>query len=624
MNSRGVSLAFILVLLSFATFLTLNGPVAASPAEIVVPDDHKKIQWAIGNATEGDTVFVRAGIYNENLVISKSLKLIGENKSTTILDANGIGHGIHVKANSVHISGFTIQNCQFYFGIYLDMKKGAVIKGNVVKDNQLGIYVQYSVSNIITNNLVTSNQYGIRVFSSSGNIIADNIITSTRSYAIDLYGGSRFNRVYGNAILNNLYYLSCGIHIGDSDPDNIIYHNSFVNNTCHARCKSVNTWDDGYPSGGNYWSDYNGKDLYSGPYQNEAGSDGIGDTPYRINDDNQDRYPLMYQRPDITSPTTTNDYDGQWHTSDVIVNLSATDDKSGVKETYYKINDAPPTRTVSADGQPIITTESADNKLEYWSVDNVGNVEFPHRILTGIKLDKTSPVTTISVLGTQGTNGWYLSDATMTLVATDKISGVAKTEYSFDSATWIIYTLPFNIVEEGNATVYYRSTDVAGNVETVKSETIGIDKTKPFIGTPSQAPPGGLVEPNQKVAVSVEVTDGLSGLREVLLQYRYSVDEGRTWTMWTDVLMTKTVGDNYVGEIPGLSAGTRVQYGIVAYDNAGNVATKGGLGQYYVYTVIPEFQMRTAILAALCTLSVVLLFLKQSYKKRRISERRIF
>jgi len=55
----------------------------------------------------------------------------------------------------------------------------------------------------------------------------------------------------------------------------------------------LNFWDDGYPSGGNYWSDYKGTDLYSGPYQNETGSDGIGDTPYVIYGDNVDHYPLM-------------------------------------------------------------------------------------------------------------------------------------------------------------------------------------------------------------------------------------------------------------------------------------------------------------------------------------------
>jgi len=55
----------------------------------------------------------------------------------------------------------------------------------------------------------------------------------------------------------------------------------------------VNVWDNGYPSGGNYWSDYNGTDLRKGPGQNVTGSDGIGDTPYIINTNNQDYYPLM-------------------------------------------------------------------------------------------------------------------------------------------------------------------------------------------------------------------------------------------------------------------------------------------------------------------------------------------
>jgi uncharacterized protein (DUF2141 family) len=54
-----------------------------------------------------------------------------------------------------------------------------------------------------------------------------------------------------------------------------------------------NTWDDGYPSGGNYWSDYSGTDVYSGPYQNVTGSDGIGDIPYVIDANNTDHYPLV-------------------------------------------------------------------------------------------------------------------------------------------------------------------------------------------------------------------------------------------------------------------------------------------------------------------------------------------
>jgi hypothetical protein len=71
-------------------------------------------------------------------------------------------------------------------------------------------------------------------------------------------------------------------------------------------------WDDGYPSGGNYWSDYNGTDLYNGPYQNELGSDLIGDTPYPIRPDiiggqNQDNYPLVRHDLAVVDVTTSKD-----------------------------------------------------------------------------------------------------------------------------------------------------------------------------------------------------------------------------------------------------------------------------------------------------------------------------
>jgi hypothetical protein len=52
-------------------------------------------------------------------------------------------------------------------------------------------------------------------------------------------------------------------------------------------------WDDGYPSGGNYWSDYAGADAFSGPDQDVPGSDNIGDTPYQISTGESDRYPHM-------------------------------------------------------------------------------------------------------------------------------------------------------------------------------------------------------------------------------------------------------------------------------------------------------------------------------------------
>ena len=75
-------------------------------------------------------------------------------------------------------------------------------------------------------------------------------------------------------------------------------------------------------------------------------------------------------------PTTSHDYNGTWYTSNFSITLTATDHESDVNKTYYQINDGP-IKTVSADGQPLITEEGADNTLTYWSVDNAGNQETP-------------------------------------------------------------------------------------------------------------------------------------------------------------------------------------------------------------------------------------------------------
>jgi len=74
-----------------------------------------------------------------------------------------------------------------------------------------------------------------------------------------------------------------------NNTDQIV--DSYWENPSHPQ--SINVWDDGYPSGGNYWSDHNDTDVYSGPHQNETGPDGISDIPYEIDRDNVDYYPLM-------------------------------------------------------------------------------------------------------------------------------------------------------------------------------------------------------------------------------------------------------------------------------------------------------------------------------------------
>lgn len=136
-----------------------------------------------------------------------------------------------------------------------------------------------------------------------------------------------YNTICGNSLLNfinltgslrnliseNKFNCSSWAAIAfEESSQNIIFHNNFINGTGvifgPLDGSSSNVWDDGYPSGGNYWRDYEGADYYSGPYQNLTGSDGIGDTPYIIkgspNTKNVDRYPLMspWGSPDTIPP----------------------------------------------------------------------------------------------------------------------------------------------------------------------------------------------------------------------------------------------------------------------------------------------------------------------------------
>lgn len=148
-------------------------------------------------------------------------------------------------------------------GIYVDgspfAKRTNVAVQNIkVTDFDIGIMLYICENCTISGNNVTSNGNGISFESSENNDISRNNITA-----------------------NNV-----GLSVGIGSWDyNKIYHNNFMQNAVQVYVgygSGVHVWDNGYPNGGNFWSDYNGTDLYSGQFQNESGSDGIGDSPYDI------------------------------------------------------------------------------------------------------------------------------------------------------------------------------------------------------------------------------------------------------------------------------------------------------------------------------------------------------
>lgn len=124
-------------------------------------------------------------------------------------------------------------------------------------------------------------------------------------------------------------------------------------------------------------------------------------------------------------------------------------------------------------------------------------------------LDNIAPTTDFAFSGTIGNNNWYRSNVQVNLTATDNAggSGINKTEYSFDNATWITYSANFTVTTEGTTTFYYRSADNAGNIEPTKNKTIKIDKTAPLIDLVTIYP--GNTTAGSTINITVSSSDNL-------------------------------------------------------------------------------------------------------------------
>ncbi len=256
------------------------------------------------------------------------------------------------------------------FTIWLNCSSHNRIVGNNITKNYEALRLWYgSNRNIIGSNNVSLNAYGLYVVESDENSIEENTINFNNNTAIN-FDGSSYNYILKNNIVGNndgiwLSYSSehnwilgnnissnvCGMGFGDASS-NIIYHNNFIDNILQVFDShwsspwvpaSINIWNNTYPSGGNYWSNYTGVDVYSGPYQNETGSDGIGDTPHIIDANNTDYYPLMapfntfdagvwdetVYRVDVVSNSTISNFSFDIDNKCIIFNVSGADGTAG-------------------------------------------------------------------------------------------------------------------------------------------------------------------------------------------------------------------------------------------------------------------------------------------------------
>ena len=171
-------------------------------------------------------------------------------------------------------------------GFLLISSSNTGVFGNNITSNYYGVDLESSSGSTFSGNSVVDNSFGLTLTNSNGNTVFENNIT--QSYiALGLYS-SDSNTIFGNTVTTN----DRGAFI-QSSSNNVVYHNNFGNIVQIVEQDSRGAWDHAYPSGGNHWSDYTGVDLKSGPNQDQNGSDGIGDTPYIIDNNNTDHYPLI-------------------------------------------------------------------------------------------------------------------------------------------------------------------------------------------------------------------------------------------------------------------------------------------------------------------------------------------
>jgi len=210
---------------------------------------------------------------------------------------NGAGHtlqgtGVEIGIDLSGRTNVTIQNMvikTFDDALYLYSANQITISGTSITDSTDGIRVSDSSNNSIYENNITGNSYeGIYILASSNNTISENNITANTGDGVYVWGSSN-NTIFENNISNNWWGITSYY-----STNNKIFHNNFINNPSQAYIESsADIWDEGYPSGGNYWNDYSGIDHRCGPNQDHPGSDGIGDTPYVIDGSNKDNYPLV-------------------------------------------------------------------------------------------------------------------------------------------------------------------------------------------------------------------------------------------------------------------------------------------------------------------------------------------
>lgn len=434
-------------------------------------------------------------------------------------------------------------------GVYMNGRTGVMVTNLTIDGFSLGIYLYNSDGNTISGNTVSVTSNGIMLSGCEGNVVENNTVSGGRQTGGIILWQSDGNTVSGNTTTGNLN----GIYVGPYSDDNEIVGNETRLNVDNGMQLSHAT---GNVVSGNTISDnstggWNGIYMVSSPGNTIEDNEIEGNSGHGIAmwlscsgntirgntiSDNGGAGVKFYVRGNHSNLIRENTFEHNGYG----INFDAGYDwgpHSGnqVYNNNFIANTVQARGDVSGGGVNIFNL-AAPTGGNYWSnwtspdADSDGFVDNPFVFPAGQDnlpwttadgwlgaADTTPPTTSVFLSGTSGSNGWYVSAVEVTLVAADDAggSGVQATEYGWDGSTWWTCSGPFLVSTEGVSTLYYRSSDNAGNIEDPKTQTLKIDTTPPTIsGAPTTAPnASGWF--NCDVVVHFSASDAVSGIDTV-------------------------------------------------------------------------------------------------------------
>ena len=379
-------------------------------------------------------------------------------------------YNAYAGSNGLHILRCAATDCGS--GVVVAWSSGWMVECCTITSCDTGIVFDRATDGVVRHCTVTGGTNGMWVAGpgSSGNEICSSLFTMCKEAGIALQGAATGNSFHDNRLQECGLGVDIKFNASSPNQGNAFVRNAFVKNTIQATDDSgyANSFYGTYPWG-NYWDDASGGDDYSGPDQDVPGPDGVFDDGYKLGSV-FDKYPAT--TPDEKAPGTslTAGPVGWVNTREAVFAWTGSDDRTpaGCLAYSYRLDDDPWTfDTVT--GASFEGLSEGEHTFDVMARDGMGNDDpFAERATFGV--DVTAPLTE-----DDGDTAWHQTDTTVHFTAWDEFSGVDSTEYSTDGGgSWtpgdeVTILAPSDGSGDGVFTVLYRSVDVAGNVEEVRS-----------------------------------------------------------------------------------------------------------------------------------------------------------